>query len=115
MHVELLFKAGNGLSIYIVTVNAETHVEQVEAAQEIADTATAVEVISASEDDIFYFEGFRGGNDADHAVGNGNAVVVGRIDLGGGDLPGILGEGGNGQECKKGEDDEYVFHKWHCK
>jgi len=74
-----------------VVVDVEPGVDEIERFEDIADAAAAVEVESPVEDDVFCAEGVGGGDESDHAVGDGDAVVVGRVDGVGVDGPGIGG------------------------
>jgi hypothetical protein len=84
-------EAFDAAAVYI-----EVEVDEVECFEDVADAATAIEVKGAVEDDVFCLEGISGGYEADHAVGYGDAIVVGWVDGVGLDGPGGGGSGACG-------------------
>src|SRR5690349_14315948 len=90
MHVELLLKIGNIFPIDAFAINLKIHVEQIEAAQKIADSSSSIQIICTCKHNIFYLEWFGRRNNADHSVANRNAVIIIRVDVGGFDDPGVL-------------------------
>jgi len=74
-----------------VAVNIQVTIDEVEGLEDIADAAAPVEIEGALENNVFGAEGVGGGDDADHAIGYGDAEVMGGIDRVGADRPGIGG------------------------
>src|SRR5580658_5865132 len=87
-----------------IAVDVEVEVDEIECLEDVGNAAAAVEVEGAVEDDVFGTEGIGGGDEADHAVGDGDAEVMRRVDAVGVDGPGVLCLGrrlGNREEDEK--------------
>ena len=76
-----------------IVVNIQIAIDEVEGLEDIADAAASVEVEGALENNVFCAEGVGGGDDADHAIGDGDAEIVGGVDGVGADGPGGKGVG----------------------
>lgn len=63
-----------------LVVNVQIAIDEVEGLEDIADAAASIEVEGALENNVFGAEGVGGGDDADHAIGDGDAEIVGGVD-----------------------------------
>src|SRR5262249_14964510 len=71
----------------LCAVHGKVDVEEAEARQDLVDLARPTRGIGAGEQRLRSTEWVRSGQDADHAVGDGDAGIAGRIDLRGFDRP----------------------------
>lgn len=76
-----------------VVIDIEVAIDEVEGLEDIADAAAAVKVECAIEHNVFSAERLGGGDEADHAIGDGDAEVVSGVDGVGADCPGGKGVG----------------------
>ena len=85
-----------------MVVDVQEEVDEIEGLQDIADAAPAVHVEGAVQHDILCLERLCGRHQADHAVGDGDPIIVSRIDGVGADGPTFVGKGLCRQERGKG-------------
>ena len=81
-----------------IAVDIQVRIDEVECFEDIADAAASIQVESALENNVFGAERVGGGDDADHAIGDGDAEIVGGVDGVGADCPG--GKGIRDLGCK---------------
>ena len=111
LYVRQLADVVDALSVYV-----QVKVDKIEGLQDITDPAAAIEVEGAIKDYVLCFEGFGGGDEADHTIGYCDAGIMWRVNGVSADGPGVcvgclcLGTG-----CEDAEDyDEYICasHGW---
>src|SRR6476659_5394453 len=82
-HIQFLPHIAYAFTIHSFSINVKVHVQQIEAAQEIAYSSSSIQIICARENYVFYFEWFRRGYDSDHSISYSNSIIIGRVDRSG--------------------------------
>ena len=89
-HIERLFVCGNILSSDAAAIHIEVHIDEIESFENIADAAAAIVVVSAVEHHVFNPHRFGRRDQANHAIGHSDAIIVGRINVVCDDMPGVV-------------------------
>lgn len=88
-HVQELLEVGHLPEAFdALAVDVEVEVYEIKGLEDIADAATAVEIKCAIEDDVLCLEGLGGRDQAYHAIGDGDPIIIGGVDGVGADDPG---------------------------
>jgi hypothetical protein len=87
LHVQLLLKIADVLYANPSAIHVQVHVHVVERLEDVGYPAALVVVIYAVEYHVLHLHGFWAGDQPDHAVSNGYAIVIIRIDISGRDGP----------------------------
>jgi hypothetical protein len=88
-HVQDLLQVGHLPEAFdTLAVDVQVEVYEIKGLEDIADAAAAVEVKSAIEHDILYLEGLGGRDQANHAIGDGDPIIIGGVDGVSADDPG---------------------------
>ena|SRR5882757_7449332 len=81
LHVQDLLQVGHLPEAFdTLAVDVQVQVDEIKGLEDIADAAPAVEIKSAIEDNVLYLEGLGGRDQPQHAIGDGDPVITGRVD-----------------------------------